>query len=747
MKAKLFSNLIYLFTLIGVTALNAQIVNIPDVNFKAELVNNTNINTNGDTEIQTTEATAFTGTVNVIGKQISDLTGIEAFVNITSLRCENNNLTSLDVTQNTSLNFLFCIGNQLTSLDVSSNTLLTGLRCDFNQLTSLDVSSNTLLTFLRCDSNQLTSLNVANGNNTNINLFDASLNPNLTCITVDDINYSTTNWVNIDSQTSFSTKCNKVWTGTTSTSWSTPSNWSDNSVPSSGENIFINGGITSGNYPVVTNSTEIQNLTINNGASLTIASTGYIEVTGTLTNNTSTTGSGLFINANDSSSGGLAVANTNANTQIEFNRNVTNQWYILGVVVDGITATDFIQPSNDITQSSSTPIKYAVGEYFTNLSNYAYHQPGGFSLTNLNPLKGYAIKRNTPGIISTKGEINNNSIETLNSLPHPGNNWVLMANPYTFHVAVNNAAFNDNFLTTNGTINSVINSTNLAIYTWDQSTQTFTPINQSSSAKYLQPGEAFFVETANSSVLPISFDKRFGVDINNLPAFRATPQPRLKIATKIDGKIKETNIKFFDNTSIGLDPGYDAGVFTGQKDDFNVYSKLVDGSYSNTNFAIQCIKEEDALNNVIPIEVKAKKGSRIEVSAELLNFNHKSDKVLLEDLQTGNITDLKEDNYTFNATANKSKFNILLSNKTLSNNDATLSGNELVITQHNNVISINNLESKASLEVFDITGKLIESNTISPLRNSVTIENRASGVYIVKVNTAKSEITKKIILK
>ena len=37
--------------------------------------------------------------------------------------------------------------------------------------------------------------------------FDALDNPNLSCIEVDDVNYSTTNWTNIDSWANFSTDC------------------------------------------------------------------------------------------------------------------------------------------------------------------------------------------------------------------------------------------------------------------------------------------------------------------------------------------------------------------------------------------------------------------------------------------------------------------------------------------------------------------------------------------------------------
>ena len=112
--------------------------------------------------------------------------------------------------------------NTLTSLNVSYNNIsdLTGIEafialdtlyCYYNQLTSLNVSQNTALTGLGCESNQLTSLNVRNGNNTNFTDFYAYGNPNLYCINVDDATWSTANWTianqNIDSQSYFSNNC------------------------------------------------------------------------------------------------------------------------------------------------------------------------------------------------------------------------------------------------------------------------------------------------------------------------------------------------------------------------------------------------------------------------------------------------------------------------------------------------------------------------------------------------------------
>ena len=126
---------------------------------------------------------------------------------LTQLFCYNNQLTSLNLSANTALTQVFCINNQLTSLDVSANTALIQLFCDNNQLTSLDVSANTALYKLLCNYNQLTSLNVKNGNNANFLYFQATNNPNLTCINVDNAAWSTANWTNIDSWASFSDNC------------------------------------------------------------------------------------------------------------------------------------------------------------------------------------------------------------------------------------------------------------------------------------------------------------------------------------------------------------------------------------------------------------------------------------------------------------------------------------------------------------------------------------------------------------
>lgn len=126
---------------------------------------------------------------------------------LTNINCYNNQLASLDVSQHPSLIFLYCYNNQLISLDVSGNNVLSQLSCSDNQITSLDLSQNSELAVLICENNTLNSLDFRNGNNTIINTFQTMGNPNLNCINVDDANYSTANWTDIDTQTFFSENC------------------------------------------------------------------------------------------------------------------------------------------------------------------------------------------------------------------------------------------------------------------------------------------------------------------------------------------------------------------------------------------------------------------------------------------------------------------------------------------------------------------------------------------------------------
>jgi Leucine-rich repeat (LRR) protein len=155
---------------------------VPDDNFEQRLIDWGYDNILDDyvttSAIDTITSLAIFGNYN-----IADFTGIEDFIDLTILICwnnqitsldvsnnpaltyldfQNNQLTTLDVSNNPDLTYLDCADNQLTTLDVGNNTDLTHLECQYNQITSLDVSNNTSLDWLNCRTNQLTSLDVSN---------------------------------------------------------------------------------------------------------------------------------------------------------------------------------------------------------------------------------------------------------------------------------------------------------------------------------------------------------------------------------------------------------------------------------------------------------------------------------------------------------------------------------------------------------------------------------------------------------
>ncbi|TDP57997.1 DUF7619 domain-containing protein [Flavobacterium dankookense] len=147
-----------ILVLVFVATSNAQIVNIPDANFKDYLL--FNVDTNNDGEIQESEAAARTFPLILDDLSISDLTGINAFINIQRLECNNNQLTFLNISSLTNLRILKCSNNQLTSIIFPSTGSFDYLECDYNQLTVLDFPETFSVHSLNASHNQLTNVNI-----------------------------------------------------------------------------------------------------------------------------------------------------------------------------------------------------------------------------------------------------------------------------------------------------------------------------------------------------------------------------------------------------------------------------------------------------------------------------------------------------------------------------------------------------------------------------------------------------------
>ena len=131
-------------------AINAS--NFPDPDFRTYV--KAEFDKDNNNSLSESERNAVT-VINVKDKLMETLEGIEFFPNLKELDCSINQLSRLDVSQNTALEKLDCSTNQLSGLNVSQNAKLKYLYCSQNELTSLDVSP-TAVTELRASNNRIT---------------------------------------------------------------------------------------------------------------------------------------------------------------------------------------------------------------------------------------------------------------------------------------------------------------------------------------------------------------------------------------------------------------------------------------------------------------------------------------------------------------------------------------------------------------------------------------------------------------
>ncbi|WP_158633779.1 T9SS type A sorting domain-containing protein [Flavobacterium cheniae] len=173
------------FLTIGLLA-NAQIINFPDIYFKAKLLqaSTTNniassqepvydlisetwsvssynkIDTNNNGEIEVSEAQSIKW-LDISLYSIDDMSGIEYFTNLIYLNCSGNQVSSLNVSNLTNLKVLNCGSNRLMNLNISGLFDLQNLDCKYNRLTSLNFTGFNNLKMLNCIDNQLTFLNIS----------------------------------------------------------------------------------------------------------------------------------------------------------------------------------------------------------------------------------------------------------------------------------------------------------------------------------------------------------------------------------------------------------------------------------------------------------------------------------------------------------------------------------------------------------------------------------------------------------
>ena len=138
----------------------------------------------------------------------------------------------------------------------------------------------------------------------------------------------------------------KNWVGASSTDWSSASNWADNAVPLTSNDVVIPKTTT--NQPIISASTSavVNNLIINSGASLTIS--GILTPSGTITN------TGTLIVA---PGGALVGSASNVSGSVTVQQNIIGQrgWRVFGNPFSSSLDIATVASTNGITISTTVP--------------------------------------------------------------------------------------------------------------------------------------------------------------------------------------------------------------------------------------------------------------------------------------------------------------------------------------------------------------------------------------------------------
>ena len=531
------------------------------------------------------------------------------------------------------------------------------------------------------------------------------------------------------------------WTGNSSSVWNLSANW-DNEIPSHTSLVTIPNVATS---PIISseNAAQVGNLTIDASETLTINTANSLTVNGNLT-----IAGELNIN-----SGGSIIVKGTSTGNFSYSRTLTSNWHLLSSPVESQDIHTFTVTNVATNAIGTSGSKYGLAPYDNNGTAWAYFTTSTIgSAGNFISGKGYSALRTSTGNVTFSGTVPTNNI-AIAITDGTSNEWNLIGNPYPSYIPANsNADATYNFITLN---TSHLHASFQAVYFWNGSS--YIAINHASESRFIAPGQGFFVNAiASGSIVNFSETMQSHQSIDEFNKTAST-RPEINLLMTDGNTSKSTQIKYISGATTGLDPGYDAGVFTGASNSFNIYTHLVTDS-DGIPYTIQALPDNDYENIIIPIGINADSAKELTFSLNSKNLPNGL-MVFLEDKTENKILRLDEINTKYSITLNSDhkgigRFYLRTSKKDLRKtlNLSDFEQNQISIyspSKHSlKITGINN--KNITIKLFDILGmeilqrRYIHSKNILNIPLPNTLKN---GIYIVKLETPKGIITKKILLK
>ena len=461
-------------------------------------------------------------------------------------------------------------------------------------------------------------------------------------------------------------------------------------------------------------------------------------------NNLTVAGAGsLTVKSDSSTSGSLLVSGT-ATGNITYERSINNtDWYLVSSPVTTQSINSFATGNNSINTYSSN---YAIAGYNNTINPSQrweyYTTTTAPTAANFISSRGYSMNRTESGIYNFEGAMANSDVSYEVSNSVNTHYWECIGNPFPSFVLGadgESASLLKNNL-------AILNESNQALYLWDGNE--YKTINLLSAPTYFAPGQAFMVK-ANSASETFNFSKDLLSHQNGDNAFYRSMIPTIELYLSSGDKKISTTLKYTENGSLGLDPGYDAGAYQNGTPAFSINTHLVENS-QGLDMTLQCLPNSNFEDQIIPVSVNAAAGSNLHFNVEHSDFPEEL-HIYLEDVFTNEIVDLKEEDYQVsiqNDLQGIGRFFLYTTQEELSIAPEVLSdigiyspdNQELIITglQGNDLVDLN---------IYNAAGQIVHSYQFTAEQKiSLTLPYVPAGVYMTELQTDREKYSKKLVI-
>ncbi|MFK5890094.1 MAG: T9SS type A sorting domain-containing protein [Flavobacteriaceae bacterium] len=530
--------------------------------------------------------------------------------------------------------------------------------------------------------------------------------------------------------------------------WSTAGNWSSSQVPTGGDNVTILAGQT---VNIGVSNAVTNNLTIDATANVNVNVGGGLTINGTFTNNAI-----LTVNSDATGTGSVIAGAIGGGSGTDrFNRYLTGgtNWHLIASPLAFSKVNNFFTDNGGSMTTSGTD--YSMATYDNtktiDVDTWFHFTTGGGSnpptSANFAAGKGYEILMDASGTVLFKGAIKTGDDSIAATVGNTG--WNLIGNPYTSFMYANSNANATNFISTNS---ANMDSSFVAIYVWNPGTSSYDLVNQASAAYTMPPAQGFFIKSKAGGA---TFNFTTGMQThsgNNFQKTVITGIPTINLSVDNNsGIVSSTEIKYMSGTTLGLDPGYDAGRFGAVDTGFNVYTHLVQDN--GVAFALQVVPETGYDTTVIPIGIDASNGAQLTFKATATDLPT-GKKVFLEDKLLNTVTEINNTDKSYTITLSSSlsgtgRFYMHTQDNasTLAVEDFNTSQYTLIATPKNNNLKLYGaVTQKGSIVIYDSLGRSIfTTSLIKGTEQDIAVPNMATGVYFVKATIDGKPLSKKIV--